>query len=181
MRIVVIYESMFGNTRRIAESIVEVLGATAEVRLVRAGLHTEVATSDVDLFVVGAPTHAWSMPRANTRRGALEDVRKSGGELVLEENADSLPGVREWFESLATVHALGAAFDTRLNAPAALTGRASKVIATSLARHGLDVVLPAESFLVDRHNQLLDGELDRARTWATTLAAEATHHLSVGH
>ncbi|HUX04456.1 MAG TPA: hypothetical protein VMV53_06060 [Acidimicrobiales bacterium] len=172
---------MFGNTRRIAESITEVLGATAEAKLVRAGVHTEVPLDGVDLLVVGAPTHAWSLPRANTRRGALENVRKSGGELVLEENADSLPGVREWLDSLASMHALGAAFDTRLSAPAALTGRASKVIATSLGRHGLELVVPAESFLVDRRNRLVDGEVNRARAWASTLAVEAMHRLSVDH
>lgn len=181
MRCIVVYESMFGNTRRIAESITEVLGATAEATLVRAGVHTQVPLDGVDLFIVGAPTHGWSMPRANTRRGALENVRKSAGELVLEENADSLPGVREWLNSLSSVRGLGAAFDTRLNAPAALTGRASKVIASSLARHGLELVVPAESFLVDRRNRLVDGEVNRARAWASTLAAEAMRHLSVEH
>ena len=64
-----------------------------------------------------------------------------------------------------------AAFDTRIDAPAALTGRASKGIAKRLRRCGFSLVVEPESFLVDKHNRLVDGEEERARAWGAALAA----------
>lgn len=50
-----------------------------------------------------------------------------------------------------------------------LTGAASKKIAQLLLQRGARLVGSPESFLVNRHENLLDGELDRARTWASGL------------
>ncbi len=66
--------------------------------------------------------------------------------------------------------ASAAAFDTRIDGPATLTGRASKGIARRLRHHGLELIAGPESFLVDKHNHLLDGEADRAQEWASKLA-----------
>jgi hypothetical protein len=112
------------------------------------------------------------MPRANTRKSALNNVSKPGSDLTLEANADSLPGVREWLESLGDSHIMGAVFDTRFRAPSIFTGRASKAILKELHRHGIDVVIPAESFIVDRQNHLIPGEVDRARTWGRRLGED---------
>ena len=172
MRGVIIYESMFGNTRRIAEAIADTLGGVVPVSLVRAALATDADLAGVDLVVVGAPTHAWSLPRANTRQGARNNVAKPGSDLELEPDADSLPGVREWLDSLGQVHLLGAVFDTRFRAPALLTGRASRAIARSLRDRGVDVVMPPESFLVDRRNHMVAGEVERARAWGLQLGDE---------
>ncbi len=181
MHAIVVYESMFGNTRTIAEAIADELRDAMDVEVLRADQATEVRMHSVDLFVVGAPTHAWGLPRVNTRKGSVENVRKSHGDLVLEPGADSLPGVREWLGSLGSFGALGAAFDTRLRAPALVTGRASKAIATSLERHGLSMVLPARSFLVDRTNHLVSGEVERAHEWGLQLKNEALDRLGVHH
>lgn len=179
MRAVVVYESMFGNTRGIAEAVAEALREAMDVQLLRADQAAELSTHSVDLFVVGAPTHAWGLPRVNTRKGSLENVRKSRGDLVLEPGADSLPGVREWLDSLGMIGALGAAFDTRLRAPAALTGRASKAITASLEHHGLSMVVAPESFFVDRKNHLITGEIERAQAWGSRLKIEAMHRVGV--
>lgn len=172
MRGVVVYESMFGNTRRVAEAIAGALGGVMDVRLLRADLTIDLGLDETDLLVVGAPTHAWSVPRPTTRKGALNNVRKPGSDLVLEPDADSLPGVREWVDSIGNVHILGAAFDTRFRSSALLTGRASRGIVKSLRRHGLVLAVPPESFLVDRKNHLLAGETDRAREWGLRLGTD---------
>ncbi|MBW4030303.1 MAG: flavodoxin [Acidobacteria bacterium] len=172
MRAVVIYESMFGNTRRIARAIVEGLADAMEVHLIRAD---EVSGPDLEgasLVVVGAPTHAWGLPRANTREGAMATSRKPDNDLVLEPAAATSPGVREWLPSLGGIGIAGAAFDTRFRAPGMFTGHASKVIARSLRHEGVDVVLAPESFFVDRHNHMVAGEEARARAWGRRLAAE---------
>ena len=54
-----------------------------------------------------------------------------------------------------------------------LTGRASIGIARRLRRHGYHLVVPAESFLVTKHNTLPDGEDERARMWGAALAFAA--------
>ncbi|MHB1087281.1 MAG: flavodoxin family protein [Acidimicrobiales bacterium] len=181
MRAVVVYESMFGNTRQIAEAIAEGLGDPVDVQVLRADFAADIKTRSIDLLVVGAPTHAWGLPRVNTRKGSLEYVRKSRGTLRLEPGADALPGVREWLASLGTMGAFGAAFDTRFRAPAALTGRASKGIAAALEHHGLGLLSPPESFVVDRQHHLIVGELERARTWGSRLRDQTLSRAELNH
>jgi len=179
MRAVVVYESMFGNTRRVAEGIVHALADSMETRLLRADLVVADDLRGIDLLVVGAPTHAWSMPRPNTRKGALNNVRRPGSDLSLEPHADSLPGVREWLDTLEEVHALAAVFDTRFSAPVVFTGRAAKGISSALQQRGLVMVSASESFRVDRQNHLLPGEVERASTWGRRLGEEVVARLKV--
>jgi hypothetical protein len=82
-------------------------------------------------------------------------------------------GLREWLNSLgkSNVHAGAAAFDTRMQGPAALTGRASKGIGRALRHHGYELVADPESFIVTKQNVLEPGEEDRARLWGAGLAA----------
>ena len=79
-------------------------------------------------------------------------------------------GLRDWFESLGRVPKRAAAFDTRIDAPAALTGRASKGIARELRQHGCTLISDPESFLVTKDNHLEADEDARARTWGVRLA-----------
>ena len=74
------------------------------------------------------------MSRSRTRNAAV-DAATGDDELVVEPDAAG-PGVREWLASLPTTPPGGvraAAFDTRIDAPAILTGRASKAITTRCA------------------------------------------------
>jgi hypothetical protein len=168
----VVYESMFGNTRQIAEAVADGLKGGMDIQIVRADSVPGEGLGDLDLIVVGAPTHVRGMPRPATRKGAPDNVRKSGSSLGLEPEADSRPGVREWLASLGDLRIRGAAFDTRVRGPAVVTGQASRGIAKSLKHAGVDVIAPPESFLVDR-GSLLPGEADRARAWGVQLAKSA--------
>jgi hypothetical protein len=170
MRAVIVYESMFGNTRQIAQAIAEGFGPGADVRVLGVADADAAALEGAGLVVIGGPTHAWSMSRPGTRKGAPGYTTKAGSDLVLEPGADTGPGVREWLASLGQTSARAAAFDTRIKAPAALTGRASRAINRSLARHGLAVVAGPESFFVDKKSHLVPGETDRARAWGARLA-----------
>ena len=178
MRVLIVYESMFGSTRQVAEAIGNGLGAGADVLVVGVAAAPAVL-DDFDLVVVGGPTHAWSMSRPSTRRSTPIRVAKPESGLVLEQGANTGPGVREWLERLGGIHTNAAAFDTRINSRAFLTGRASKGIARRLSRHGLSMVVPPESFLVDKRSHLLPGEIERARLWGTRLIAVA-HHARAG-
>ena len=59
MKAVVVYDSKYGNTEQIARAVAEALGTGGDVRAVRGGAVAPADIRDVDLLVVGSPTHAW--------------------------------------------------------------------------------------------------------------------------
>ena len=168
MRAVVVYESMYGNTHVVAERIGAGLEATFDVLVCPVEGANPESLAGADLLVVGGPTHVHGMTSSATRKSAVEAAAKDA-DLEVDPDAEG-PGLRDWFDGLPKdLRASAAAFDTRMDKPAMLTGRASKGIARRLRRHGLELIAVPESFLVDKHNHLLDGEADRAREWATKL------------
>jgi hypothetical protein len=172
MRTLVIYESMYGNTHAIANAIGDGLHSAGEVRVVNVGRATEDLEAWADLVVVGGPTHVHGMTHERTRYAAREMAEKPESEVTLDPSASS-PGVRDWLESLvAGTGRRAAAFDTRAQGPALLTGRASAGITNVLRRRGFQLLAEPESFLIDGHSKLLAGELDRARDWGAILASE---------
>ena len=170
MKITIVYESMFGGTRAIAEAIGEGCGQWADVEVVSVADADPGMVDRTDVLVVGGPTHAWGMSRPSTRKGAPGYRDKPGSDLVLEPGAETGPGVREWLAGLGQTHAHGAAFDTRIKGPSALTGRASRGIKRHLSKRGFDMITRPESFLVTRRSHLVEGEIDRARVWGSQLA-----------
>jgi flavodoxin len=170
MRAVVVYESMYGNTRLIAEAIGDGIGAAFEVSVVPVSHADAAVLADADLVVAGGPTHAHGMSHAATRKAAVQAASKPVSPLKLELDAAG-PGLRDWFGSLGRYPVKAAAFDTRIHAPAALTGRASKGVAHMLRDHGFDVIAPPESFLVTKQDRLEPQETERAREWGAKLAA----------
>ncbi|MGZ4614685.1 MAG: flavodoxin family protein [Actinomycetes bacterium] len=173
VRALVIYESMYGNTHVVANAIAQGLAPSGGALVVPVDRADQAMLERADLVVVGGPTHAHGVSRESTRKAALNAAHKPGKELPIDPDASGV-GLRDWFDTLGTIHGMAAAFDTRANAPAALTGRAAKGIGKMLRHHGLELVLPPESFLVDKDNHLLPGEEDRARAWGVQLASTLT-------
>ena len=167
MRTIVVYESMYGNTREVAEAIGSGIG-DAEVLSVQEAVGR---VGDPDLLVVGGPTHVHGLSSKRSRTVAAVD--KADGEVPAA--ASSEPGLREWLGDLhgnRTTHA--AAFDTRAHGSPVITGAASHGIARRLRHHGYDV-LASESFIVhETEGPLAEGELERARAWGAELARMQT-------
>jgi hypothetical protein len=172
MRALVVYESMFGNTRYVAEAVADGLGMVMEVEVMSVGQAVERPGGGIPdqlgLLVVGGPTHAFGMSRPGTRADA---VSKHGAPAVTSETA----GIREWLERLdgGTLPSglRVATFDTRVRHPR-VPGSAARRAATALRRLGCRPALAPESFWVDGvAGPLLPGETDRARTWGAQLAA----------
>lgn len=170
MRALVIYESLYGNTAEIGEAIASSLRARGlEVQAVPVPKIEPAEAARVDLLVVGGPTHAHGISRSSTRRTAVDDKMNTFAEPTVA------PGLREWMDDLpSTAERLAAAFDTRIDKPAFLTGSAAKGIARRLKHHGYRLVVGPESFLVRMNNTLLEGEADHATTWGVALAERAT-------
>jgi hypothetical protein len=178
MRTLIVYESMYGNTRVIADAIGRGLGLDGETVVIPvAQAHPELLNG-ADLVVVGGPTHVHSLSRASTRRSAREAANKPGSGLTMDPGAKG-PGLRDWFATLGQVDTVAAAFDTRLDAPAMFTGRASKAIARLLRRHGAAMAAKPESFLVAKDNRLRAGEEDRACAWGRQLAGHPADQLRI--
>jgi flavodoxin len=145
MKALVIYDSQYGNTEKIARAIGGAI--TGEVKVLRS---CEVNIADLhsfDLIVAGAPTY--------------------GGR--------PMPPLVEFFKKLpdgAMKDKKVAAFDTRLASTfAKIFGYAAPKIAANLKDKGGAVIAPGEGFLVSggKVPVLKDGELERAAAWGKTL------------
>jgi hypothetical protein len=162
MRSLVVYESWFGNTRRVAEKIAAALAPEGEVELVSAD-KSAPPLDEVDLLVVGGPTHVHGLSGQRSRDAAVEQGGEPGA------------GIREWIDRLpsGTGGPRAAAFDTRVNKPVFLVGSAARGISRRLRHHGYELVTEPQSFFVEgTPGPLEDGELERAWDWGRTLANE---------
>ena len=166
MRSLVVYESWFGNTRRIAEEIAAALAHEGQVDLVTVDEHLP-SLEDVDLLVVGAPTHIHGLSSKRSREGAL--TQGGHGERGI--------GMRGWIEALPN-GAQGprfAAFDTRAHKPVLLVGSAARGIARRMRERGYAPAAEPESFFIEgTPGPLEDGELERAGDWGRRLANEVS-------
>jgi hypothetical protein len=176
MRVLVVYESMYGNTHAIAEHISDGLRTQHEVLTASVRDSLETVFDEFDLLVVGGPTHVHGVSTWATRKAAREAAEADDG-LDLDPESGGL-GLRDWFKTVAGHRNLAAAFDTRIDASAAMTGRASKGIARRLRHHGYRLLVEPESFLVDKQNHLLDGEAERAERWGEMAARALTAAMS---
>jgi hypothetical protein len=170
MRALVVYESMFGNTRNVALAVAEGLAARLPVETVEVGAAPTVLPPDVRLVVVGAPTHAHGLSTPKSRAnaaGRVDTPLVSGGR-----------GVREWIASLRPgTDVVAAAFDTRIKGPMLFTGSAATTVTKLLQRAQIGRVQPPHSFVLEgATGPLVDrvarDELDAARAWGASLAAQ---------
>lgn len=171
MRGLIVYESMFGNTRDIALAIAEGLRSAMDVEVVEVG-DAPTRVDDVDLLILGGPTHAFGMTRPGTRRDAMTPKYAADfeGEFISTDM-----GIREWLAT-ATVPpgTRFATFDTRVAHPR-LPGSAASKAAKALRKRGLSPVADPESFWVEGGTgPLSDGEATRASAWGRGIASTVT-------
>ncbi len=143
MNALVIYFSKFGHTQQIAEAIAGGLGSARVVNL------SALSSSDLrqaDLVILGSPTHRMNLPEAT--RPLLQ----------------ALP--RRILRGIPV-----AAFDTSYKMSRWLIPfTAAKRLNHQLRRLGGRPVVPPETFFVmEREGPLFDGEVERARAWASQL------------
>jgi hypothetical protein len=175
MRALIVYESMYGNTRRVASALATGLRDRYEVELV-AARDAPDKVHDVDLLVVGGPTHVHGLASSKSRRAAVQAGQDHG--TAVDPDATAARGMRDWLRGLdAGTGVRAAAFDTRIDKPAWITGSAARGIARRLRARGCDVVSTASFLVEDAHGPLAHGEEERARTWAAGLSSGAPAHV----
>jgi flavodoxin len=145
MKTLVVYDSMYGFTEKIAKAIGS--GISGEVKVVR---FTEIKLSDIesaDLLIIGSPTQ--------------------GGRM--------LKPLQEWLDKLQEAILKGkkvAVFDTRI--PAAwvkIFSFAGPKIAGVLKKKGANLIGEPQGFFVKAaKGPFVDGEEARAREWGNKIA-----------
>jgi flavodoxin len=147
MKVVVVYDSVYGNTEEIAKSIAESIGE--EVKVVKAESTGETDLESIDLLIIGAPTYG-GRPTPNMK------------EFLNRIKAVSLKNVKI------------AAFDTRF--PAAwvkMFGFAAGKIEKRLKSQGGESVIKPEGFFVSgTKGPLVEGEYERAAKWAQDIISK---------
>ena len=154
MKTLVVYDSVFGNTEKVALEIGKNLGQPGEVRALRVGAVSHLTLEGVKLLVVGSPTRGF-----RPTEGVMRFLKGLP--------AGSLEGVK------------AAAFDTRIDVSTIGSpilrsivkrgGYAAPAIAKRLQRCGAQVPTP-EGFIVEEsEGPVREGELARAGTWAKSL------------
>jgi hypothetical protein len=164
MRALVVYESIFGNTQRIAGAITDGLIGHTIVRHVEVGDAPARLDPDIDLLVIGGPTHAWSMSRPRTR--------EAGAQQASNAPVSTGIGIREWVAHLppATRADLAVAvFDTRFDRPRWVTGSAAAAAARLLRKRGYRVVARESFAVLGTSGPLGPDEIERARQWGVRL------------
>lgn len=148
MNALVVYFSKFGNTQKLAETIADRLDSHGSVQTISSENLTIEVLQEVDLVVMGSPTHKMNLPEA------VKPVFDSLPRRVL-------PGTP------------AAAFDTSYKMSWWLNQfTASKRLAKKLRKLGGKLVVPPEIFHVTgREGPLYDGELERAQAWADSILA----------
>ena len=154
MSALVVFDTTYGNTEMAARAVAEVLARYGPVRTLRAADVKPGHLEGVTLLVVGTPSRA-SRP-SDAVRGWLAGIALG---------------------QLAGVHV--AAFDTRLDDErhrlaawwARRVGRAADAVLARLEDLGGESASGADGYRLERATgPLLEGETDRARAWADTLA-----------
>jgi hypothetical protein len=167
MRARVVFESIFGNTQLIAQAVADGLAQSVTVDLEEVGTAATDIGDDVDLLVVGGPTHVFGMSRERTRDSAAQQV---AGDVV-----STGEGLREWLGTVTggSPDTGAAAFDTRIDKPR-LPGSAAHGAERRLRRLGFQIIEPAASFYVtDTSGPLVQGEQERAHHWGELLGSKA--------
>jgi flavodoxin I len=150
MKYLVVYDTSYGNTARIAVAIRDGLGVGAQaIEVEKLGPED---LQGVQLLVVGSPTQGGRPTRS----------------------------IEDWLQTLPFVHeSSAAAFDTRLGGQDAswltrtllgTVGFAAPRIARSLAGKGHTIIGESKGFIVaGKEGPLQNGELERAKAWGGEL------------
>ncbi|HVC81898.1 MAG TPA: flavodoxin domain-containing protein [Chloroflexota bacterium] len=150
MKALVVYDSKFGNTERLAQVIAGKLDTGEPVSVLPVAAISERDLEGIDLLAVGGPTQAHGLSPA------------------LRAFLDRIPA--QMIRDVSTV-----TFDTRLPWARFLTGSAAAASAKRLTKKGARLLVPPESFVVTAgKGPLAEGELARASTWASNVCTKRT-------
>ncbi len=143
MNTLVVYDSQYGNTKRIAQAIADTVRAFGQAQAVRVDLDRSFKFQGADLLILGSPTQGFRPTLAmQSFLGTVSYQLLSG---------------------LAVV-----CFDTRVRGRLWKSSAAPRM-ARQLRTMGVEPLVPPESFFVKtmkKEGPLQAGEVERAASWA---------------
>lgn len=158
MTTLIIYDSFFGNTEKIARAIGKGLGSPSDCSIIHVNDFKKEQLTGLELLVVGSPTRKFTMTPA---------IKK----LLNNLPARSLKGVKiAAFDTCISVQDIDSRFlTTMIN----IFGYAAESIANKLLKKGGEQIIPPEGFIVeDSEGPLRNGELKRAEEWGKNLISK---------
>jgi hypothetical protein len=171
MRTAIVYEGTQGSSAAVAR----IIAAEAAVHgPVIVGEVHEIPLAELDgveFLVVGGPTHHWE--------DWADVARAQSAAHVLRDFHPPTDGVRGWLDHLPPRPSFSAAtFDTREPGLRVLNGTAALALYRALRRRGCHLVTRPASFLVKpgQMSELMEGEQERASSWAVQVFRRAEHH-----
>lgn len=145
MNSLIIFDSNYGNTERLARAVAETLAAAGKSQVVKATSAKTADLKDIDLLVLASPTVQW-----NVLPAMQAFIGKLSGEILKGKSV--------------------ACFDTIMRGPRFIMKPAAAVVAEKLQNLGAVLASPAMDFYVTtREGPLAKGELERAQAWAKSL------------
>ncbi len=149
----VVYDSLFGNTRKIAEAIKEGLDNQYDSKLMSVKDVKLTDINSIQLLILGSPTHGGRYSEAvkaffaTLRDDSLEGIRASSFDTSIPVDG------KGWFIRLLIK----------------MFGYAAPRISRELTKKGASIVSSETFWVLDREGPLKDGETERARSWAAGL------------
>ena len=153
MKISIIYDSVYGNTEKIAQTIKEVLGKSKEVDVKKV---TEAKLKDFqkkDLVIIGSPTHAGRFSKAMQvllnllPKESLKDVKIAVFDTSMATYKQNffMKGIIKFF------------------------GYSAPRIANTLKKKGAKIVSIQSFFVMNMKGPLKEDEIERAKKWGKSL------------
>jgi flavodoxin len=157
MKILVVYDSVFGNTEKIARAIGAALGMPGDVETQSVNQVSAEKLGGLDLLVVGSPTRGFRPTEAVSK--LLKALPK-----------DQLAGIRvATFDTRIALETINSAIFRFI---VDKSGYAAGKIANILKKKGGNLVAPPEGFIVTAsEGPLKPGEIERAAEWARKIVA----------
>ena len=156
MQALVIFDSVFGNTEKIAQSIAAGLRTAHETQCLRAGAVSVTQITSADIIVVGSPTRSFrATPATHSLLEAVPSAALQGKKVAAFDTRLLMTGVK------------GLLFRKIIDKG----GYAAPIIARALESKAGTLALPAEGYFVKgEEGPLVDDELQRAVEWGKKLA-----------
>ena len=152
MKALIIYDSFFGNTEKIALAVGKAIGNQKDVRVSRVADVSLDQLEDLNVLITGSPTRAFSpTPAMKTFLKSIPQKSLCGVKVAAFDTriamTEKVPGILRFFANLF--------------------GYADKPMLEILKKKGGEASILSEGFfVVDSEGPLADGELDRAAAWA---------------
>jgi flavodoxin len=158
MNVLIVYDSVFGNTGKIAQAVGNAISSQGRhVDVVHVKNVRQETIREADLLILGSPTRGFRPTPAITKflKHCSSDSRNSVNVAAFDTRI-----------ALHTIKSAAFRFIVKTG------GYAAPAIARRLKKQGARVLVPPEGFLVTgEQGPLQAGELERAVEWATQIAA----------